>query len=213
MGCRQCRGIEDLFDERVAERDLRRYRHKGPSRTTRILLGALTAEGVEGATLLDIGGGVGAIPNALLDAGAKEATVVDASTAYLKAAQSEAERQAHRERITYQQGDFVELASSNPPADVVTLDRVICCYDDMERLVGLSAERATRLYAVVYPRDAWWNRLGASLINSILRFRGSSFRVFVHPADAVERVIAGKGLERTFHRATPIWQVVVYVRR
>ena len=38
-------------------------------------------------------------------------------------------------------------------ADVVTLDRVICCYPDMEALVGRSAERALRLYGLVHPRD------------------------------------------------------------
>lgn len=212
MSCCQCQGIETLFGERTARRDLRRYRRKGPLRTTRILLDALIAEGVENATLLDIGGGVGAVSNTLLDAGAREATVVDASPAYLQAAEAEAGRQGHRDRITYRHGDFVEVAPEIPPADVVTLDRVICCYDEMEALVSTSAARARRLYGVVYPRDTWWDRLGVALVNLGCRVRRSPFRVFVHPPEEVERVIRREGLRRRFHRNTPIWQVVVYGR-
>ena len=212
MSCCQCRGIETLFGERIARRDLKRYRRNGPLRTTRILLDRLKAEGVRGATLLDIGGGVGAISNELLRAGASRATVVDASPAYLEAAQAEAERQGYRSRIEYQYGDFVEVAPQIGPADVVTLDRVICCYDEMEALVSASAERAQRLYGVVYPRDTWWDRLGVSLANFACRVHGNPFRVFVHSPEAVDRIIRSKGLTRRFYRTTPLWQIIVYAR-
>lgn len=212
MSCCQCQGIENIFSERVARKDLKRYRKKGPLKTTRILLDALRAEGVEGATLLDIGGGVGAVSNDLLGAGAVLATVVDASPAYLQVATAEAERQGHLDRITYHRGDFVEVAADVPPADVVTLDRVICCYDGMEALVSASAEKAGRLYGVVYPRDTWWDRLGVSLVNLSCRVRRNPFRVFVHSPAAVERVIQSKGLARRFYRTTALWQVIVYAR-
>lgn len=212
MSCCQCRGIQTLFGERIARKDLKRYRKKGPPHTTQVLLDALKADGVQGATLLDIGGGVGAIPNELLRAGIARATAVDASSAYVEAAQSEARRQGHAGRVEYHFGDFVNLAPRITAADVVTLDRVICCYDDMEALVSVSAERARRLYAVVYPRDTWWNRLGASLVNLACGVQRNAFRVYIHPPEAVERVIHGKGLARRFYRTTPLWQVAVYGR-
>ena len=212
MSCCQCQGIEALFDERTARKDLKRYRSKGPLRTTRILLDALKAKGVAGATLLDIGGGVGAISNELLDAGAAGATVVDASPAYLEAAEAEAERQGHRDRIEYHHGDFVEVAPRIAPADIVTMDRVICCYDDMEALVSASASKARHLYGVVYPRDTWWDRLGVSIVNFACRMRRSPFRVFIHSPEAVDRLIRSQGLTRHFYRTTPIWQVIVYAR-
>lgn len=136
MSCCQSQAADAVFDERMAQRDLQQYRKKGPARTTRILLDALTAEGVEGATLLDIGGGIGAIPNALLEAGVTEAVAVDASSAYSEVARKEAVRRGRDELISYHHGDFVEFAQRIEPAEVVTLDRVICCYDDMEALVG-----------------------------------------------------------------------------
>lgn len=212
MSCCQCQGIENLFGERTARRDLKRYRRKGPLKTTRILLDAIQAEGVGGSTLLDIGGGVGAISNELLRAGADQATVVDASPAYLQTAQAEAERQGHADRIEYHYGDFTEVASEIEAADIVALDRVICCYDEMEALVTASASKARRLYGVVYPRDTWWDRLGVSIVNFACRMQRSPFRVFVHSPEAVDRLIRSQGLTRRFYRTTPIWQVIVYAR-
>ena len=87
-----CQGVDEVFGEKTAQRDLRRYRERGPSRQTRVLLDAIRGQGVERATVLDIGGGVGAIQHELLAAGAARATAVDASTAYLRAARGEAER-------------------------------------------------------------------------------------------------------------------------
>ena len=212
MSCCQYQGIGRLFDAKVARKDLKRYRKKGPLKTTRILLDALKSEGVEGATLLDIGGGVGAISNEVLHSGGARATVVDASPAYLQAAQAEAERQGHRDRITYHHADFVQVAPQIPPMDVVTLDRVICCYDEMEALVSASVERAQRLYGVVYPRDIWWNRLGVSAVNLACWVWRNPFRVFIHPSAVVERVIRDKGLTRRFYRTTAIWQIAVFAR-
>jgi ubiquinone/menaquinone biosynthesis C-methylase UbiE len=83
---------------------MRRYREKGPIPSTRALIEALVAEGVEGATLLDIGGGIGAIQHELLDAGATRATNVDASAPYLDAAGEEAQRRGHDEHVTYLHG-------------------------------------------------------------------------------------------------------------
>lgn len=208
-----CQGAEGIFDDRQAERNLRRYRKKGVKRTTRMLLDALVAEGIEGASVLDIGGGVGAIPHQLLSKGAQRATEVDASGAYLRVAREEAERQGHAERIDFRHGDFVELASDIAQHDVATLDRAICCYGDMPGLVSASAERAGRMYGVVLPRDAWWNHMGIFLVNAGLRLFGSAFRVFVHPTEEIERMLRERGLERVFRRRGLVWQVAVYVRR
>ena len=212
MSCSHCCGIEAQFNRKVAAGDLRKYRKKGPMRTAQLLIDALTAEGVEGLTLLDIGGGVGAMQHELLKAGVRSATGVDASTAYLGAAAEEAERQGHAARVRQRHGDFVDVAATVEPADVVTLDRVICCYPDMQALVALSAERAQRLYGVVYPRRTWWTRLDFALLNLIHRLRRSSFRAYLHPPAAVDTLVREKGLTRRFYATTWIWQVVVYGR-
>jgi len=210
--CRQCRGIETFFDEKEARSDLRHYRKKGPAKTTQMLIDAIKVEGIEGLTLLDIGGGVGAVQHSLLEAGAACAVSVDASTAYIRATEEEAQRQGHSNHVTHHHADFVAIAPTIEPAGVVTLDRVICCYHDMESLVGLSSERATKVYGVVYPRDTWAARMVVGVMNLYMRLRRNPFRVFIHSTSEVDAVVHRKGLVPRFQRVTLAWQVTVYAR-
>ncbi len=216
--CGQCTGIEREFDRKTAARELKRYRRAGPTRSTRLLLEALRAADGFGRmrTLLDIGGGVGTLHHELLDsgmgAGVESAVHVDASTAYLAAAREEAERRGHVERVEFRHGDFVELAGGLDDADMVTLDRVICCYPAMEELVGRSVARARELYGLVYPRPVWWVRFGIPLANLWFQLRRSPFRVFLHPPEQVDAVVRRGGFERRSEARTWLWQVVVYGR-
>jgi hypothetical protein len=208
-----CQGVDEIFGERTAEHDLRRYRKRGPSRPTRVLLDAIRHEGVEHATVLDIGGGIGAIQQELLAAGAAHATAVEASAAYLRAARAEAARRGTAARVSYHAGDFVAIADDIGPADLVTLDRVICCYPDMEALVSRSADRARRLYGLVYPRDRWWVRLGIRTANLAMRIARRDFRAYGHPTRDVDAVARGHGLTPTLQRRVgPVWQVALYTR-
>jgi magnesium-protoporphyrin O-methyltransferase len=208
-----CQGVDEMFGDKTAQRDLRRYRKRGPSKATRMLLDALQREGIEHATVLDIGGGIGAVQQELLDAGAERATSVEASDAYLRAAREESERRGHADRIRYHAGDFVALADGVEPADVVTLDRVLCCYPDMESLVAKSADRAQRLYGLVYPRDRWWVGSGFRVLNLGMRVARRAFRVHLHRTAAVDAVARDHGLTpKLARRAGPVWQVAVYAR-
>ncbi len=212
MQCSQCIGIETTFDRKLADKYLKQYREKGPPATTRLLLDGLKVEGVQGLTLLDIGGGVGTIPNELLRAGISEASHVDASAAFIAAAEEEATLQNHADHIRFYHGDFVNIAPELPPADIVTLDRVICCYHDMDSLVGLSSARARKWYGVVYPRDTWWVKMGLALGNLFYRLQRNPFRSYVHSTQEVEAKAQGNGLKRHSYHQTFLWQVVIYAR-
>jgi magnesium-protoporphyrin O-methyltransferase len=201
-----------VFGEKTARSQIKRYRQKGPGKATRILLDALAGEGIEGLTLLDIGGGVGAISFELLKAGVTAASEIDASPAYVAAATSEAALEGVGDRFACQQGDFVALAAEVPVADVVTLDRVICCYPDMRALVGQSASKATKLYGAVYPRDVWWARSGSATLNRALRLFRVPLRNYIHPTAAVDAVIRESGLSPHVQRNVGYWQVIVYGR-
>ena len=214
MICDHCQAIEEIFDHKMAVRDLERYQRQGPEQSTRLLLAALQREGVKGRSLLDIGGGIGAIQHELVKAGVRQTADVDASLAYLRQAQEEAARQGYREQADYYHGDYVDLAADVGSADIVTLDRVICCYPDMENLVKLSSAHARQLYGVVYPRDAWWVRWGAKLIAPLIKwFRRTAFTIYVHPTQAIDQLIRANGLQLRYRRnAGLIWQVFVYAR-
>ncbi len=213
MDCCQCQGIEAKFNDTYVAKKLGAYRKNGPKKTTLKLIEALQSADLQAMTLLDIGGGVGDIQHALLKLGVKEALEVEASPAYQAACKLEAERQGHAGRIHHLQGDFVSLAHEIHSADIVTLDRVICCYNDMRQLVSLSAEKAKRVYGVVYPRDTWWVRLGNLLFYNLRHWlRGNPMRNFVHPTQAVEALLEAQGLKRSFYCEMGGWQVVVFAR-
>jgi magnesium-protoporphyrin O-methyltransferase len=212
MNCCQCQGIEELFSQEYVEKELAHYRAKGPDRTTRMLTKAIKEAGVDGLTLLDIGGGLGAIQHELAEAGVQAVASVEASAAYIAAAKEEAGRRGLADHVSYQHGNFVDLAARIAPADIVTLDRVICCYDDMEQLVSLSAARARKLYGLVYPRDTWWVKILLAVENFFFRLRRSHYRAYVHSTAAVEALVNGSGLLRHSYRRTLVWQVAVYQR-
>jgi len=212
MNCSHCQGLDELFSAEYVAGEVKRYRKHGPEKTTRMLTDALKKQGVQELTLLDIGGGVGAIQYEMLNAGVKSATDIEASAAYLAAAKAESEKGGYSERISYQQGNFVDLVENIQPADIVTLDRVICCYPDMQQLVGLSAVRAGKLYGVVYPRDSWWMKMGIAVQNFFFRLQRNPFRIFIHPSEDVEAIIIQNGFKRLFYHRTWVWQVALYAR-
>jgi magnesium-protoporphyrin O-methyltransferase len=201
-----------MFDRKYAARDLKRYRKKGPDRTTRMLLSVICAENTAGKTLLDVGGGIGIIQHELLKAGLSRATSVEASAAFVSVAKEEAERQGLMERIAIHHGDFVDLATGIPPADVVTLERVLCCYPDVQALVALSSARAHEIYALVYPREWFVTKMAQVFINLFMRLKRSPFRFYVHPTDEVNSLAHNSGFEQIFYQETFLWQLVVFRR-
>lgn len=209
----QCEGIEREFDETFARNELKRYRKKGLRSTSRLLVDAIRREMNGAETMLDIGGGVGGLQIDLLQHGVRQATSVDASSGFIAAAQEEADRVGLSEYIEHLHGDFLEVTDRVSPADIVTLDRVICCYDDMPALVSASSSKARAIYAAVFPRGAWWTRLSARAANLWFRIRKSPMRTFIHPPDSIERLLRTEGFERRFLRKTPFWQIVVYRRK
>lgn len=210
----QCCGqdFERVFDAREAERDLRSWQEEGLPNSTAELIDALRGAGVEGASLLDIGAGVGMVHVELLAAGAASATDVDASSAYLAAAQLEADRRGFADRVAYRHGDVVNLAADLPAADVVTLDRVICCYPDLAALLGAALRPGPRLIGLVHPTDTWWVRAGASVLNAlswVLRRRDD---FYIHRQRDIDGFLGERGFHQLHKGGSRVWRVAVYVR-
>ena len=207
-----CDATERHFRQSVAKRDLRRYNREGPDATTRLLLAALRESAVFGASLLDVGGGVGVLCFELLSAGVSRATLAEASPAYLDAARREAERRGRQDQLRFIGGDFVNLAEGIEPADIVTMHRVICCYPAYAMLLTQALGRCLRLFAFTYPRDRWYVRWVFGLENLARRFAGNSFRTFVHPASVMKGMIQEAGFRSVSRRATLAWCIEIYSR-
>ncbi len=212
MTCSCCAPTDRVFNRRHARRELRRYRKKGPTGTTRILIDGLRELGARGEHLFDVGGGVGAIHHELVNGAFARATHVDGSHAFLDVAREEAGHRNHADRVTFRFGDAVELAPSVDSAEAVTLDRVVCCYPDAAALVAATAGKATTWYALSFPRYRWPVRAGIGLINLGLWVARSSFRVFVRPDDEIHALVRRHGFTPAFDRRTLVWRVTIYRR-
>jgi magnesium-protoporphyrin O-methyltransferase len=205
---------EDLavlgYDGLNAAADLERWRAGKLHSPTRELIEVVRREGVVGASLLDIGAGVGAVHISLLEAGAASAIDVDASREYLGVARAEAERRGLQDRVGYRYGDVVELADSLPPAEIVTLDSVICCYPYLEPLLAAASRSRPRLVGITYPRDVWWMRAFMRLYNLVQTFRRIPARYYIHRHGHLERWMAASGYQNVYEGGIRVWRVVVY---
>ncbi len=196
----------------MAERDLRRYRRRCAGATTRLLLAELRRWPLEGRRLLDVGGGIGIISRELAGTGVASATIVEASPAYLEVTRREAGSQYGSRPTQFILRDFALIAGTLPEADVVTLDRVVCCYPDAEALLRQAAGQARQLLAFTYPRDRWYVRTLIVLENLWLRLTGKEFRAFVHTPERMGAVLEAAGLVRATRRETLVWTLDLYRR-
>jgi Methyltransferase domain len=207
-----CGSAVNTFSTKDAEGDLERYRQNGPDATTRALIDAIRAEGVAGASLLDVGGGIGAIQLELFRAGLGSAVSVDASEAYVTVARAEAERRGLAERTTHRYGTLAELADEVREADVVTLDKVVCCSADLPAVLGTAVTRARRIVGLVYPRETWWNRVAARGLAVLGWLTRDPTRWYLHPHADIDTVLTAAGFTRRDLNRTFIWQVSLYSR-
>jgi hypothetical protein len=204
------RDFGSFYNARKAASELRSYHKRGPIPSTKMLIDALKTEDIAGATAIDIGGGIGAVQHELLSAGAAHVTSVDASDAYIQTARQESKRQGFTGRVTYYCGDFLDLADAVPPADIVTLDRVINVYPDWKRLIAVSAGRAHRQYGLVFPRDTLAVRAVVRVMNFLV-WRGP-VHASVRSPEEIDRLVGQAGLVRHFSRTSGPWQIAVYRR-
>lgn len=208
-----CQATGQQFSARAARRDLRRLERRGPDASTRLLLAAIQAYALPPQpALLDVGGGIGVIHHFLLERGFSRAVQVDASKAYLAIAAAEAERRGHTGRVGFLHADFPAAVASIPMADVVTLDRVVCCDPNYVRLLGAAADRARRLVAFSYPRPRWTIHAFVAAGNVMNRLLGRRFRAYVHPPAAMSAVLERAGLKRQWVGGNWIWAVELFER-
>ena len=203
---------DEAFDADFAKSELRLYRRKGPGRASKALADALSRPSVTGLTVLDIGGGVGSVHHLLLERGATSAIDVDASSGYLASAREEAAARGLTDRVTFRHGDFVALAAEIEPADLVALDRVGCCYPDVDALIGRAAEQTRRRMAVTLPPDLLIARAVIRVLNLWEWVTRSDLRIYGHSHERVRAAAIAAGLVPISSTAVGSWRLLVFER-
>ena len=210
--CSHNQGLNSVFSAENAQSELKDYWKKGLDKHARRVVEAVSARGVQGASLLEVGAGLGGLHIELLQRGAARATDVDVSSAYISAAQTVSEKLGLRDRVDYRLGDFAQEAASVPPADVVVLHRVVCCYPAMPPLVTAAAQHAHKLLALSFPQGAWYIRLAGKIANFILWLTGSQFRIYIHPPPDILATAQAHGLRLVQQKFSWPWQIAVFER-
>jgi magnesium-protoporphyrin O-methyltransferase len=130
----------------------------------------------------------------------------------LKIATEEAQRLGHSEQVKFIHADFTDVADELPQVDVVTLDRVVCCYPNMRALLKAASSKSRKAIAMTYPRDVWWTRAAVKVANFFQGLRKDPFRVFVHPVSEMEALLKAEGLKRVSTRRLFVWEMSLYKR-
>ena len=211
-GCCARHGQEEFFGEKTAAKDARKYQQRGPDPMARSLARRAGARGLDGASVLEIGGGVGQVALELLKAGAASAEVVELLPDYEPFVRELAAVAGVGERISFRTADLVADPAAVAPVDLVVMNKVVCCTPDGIALAGIAASLARRTLVLSFPRSVWWVRASLGVVNLYLRLRGRRFRVFVHPQAALEGAVESHGLVRSSERNGPLFRVAAFER-
>jgi 2-polyprenyl-3-methyl-5-hydroxy-6-metoxy-1,4-benzoquinol methylase len=206
-GCCDPSGYDDVFGERYARTLARRYRRRGLDRSARRMVDFLEQQGLAGASVLEVGGGVGGFQLELLRRGAVRATNLELVRGYDEQAAELAAEAGVVERVERRIVDIATDPDAVEPADVVVLHGVVCCYPDYERLLRAAADHARRLLVFSHPPRNVASRTVFAVENVMFRLRHRRFQAFTHPPEAMLTVLTDAGLRLAYRHRGPIWQV------
>jgi hypothetical protein len=210
--CCRAGACEEIFTGRFARRSLENLRRKGLGDVERRMVAIASESGVEGARILEIGGGLGALQAELLDAGAAQGEVVELVAAYEPYARELAHERGLEERTSFRVVDVLEEPEAVEPADIVLLNRVVCCSPDGVELARRSAALSTQTLVLSFPRDVFWVRFGLRVVNAGLAVFGRSFRVFAHPRRALVAAAEGEGMSLAGGWRGTLWELTDFRR-
>jgi magnesium-protoporphyrin O-methyltransferase len=212
-GCCSPEGYRRVFSERNAGAEARRYRRRGLDTTSRRIFELLVGRGVEGRTLLEVGGGIGALQIELLKAGLARAVSVELTPTYEATALALLREGGLDDRVERRVMDLTTAGAEVEGADIVVLNRVLCCYPDMPRLAGAAAARTRRTLVLSFPDDRWWTRLAVALANVGMRTTRRGFRLFLHRPASIRATAERHGLATAVDRPGRFWRIAAFERR
>jgi len=207
----QTKEIAETFDDLAHDRCCK-YKSKGLTASTEVLLNFLTENGLVGRTVLDIGCGTGFFALETLRQGASSCVGVDLSSAAIKEANDYAKESGFQDRAEFHVGNAA--STQHPSSDIVVMDKVLCCYPDADPLLRTASSSSNDLLGFVVPRDEGlmkpMMRIGIGLINLVERLRKTGFRLYLHPLRSVNKILVDNGFEQSSKAKSRFWLVFVY---
>ncbi len=212
--CQSCslQGTNEFFTDQ-AKRYLKEFKKKGLGKEQKYLIEGIASQGIAGKTVLEIGCGVGGLHLSLLKQGAVFATGIDISEGMIAGAKELSKELNLVEKTQYHVGDVIQLNKAISDADIVVLDKVVCCYEDVFKLLSISGNRTKQTYAFSYPNPNILVQISfKGLIALRTLFRGK-FRPYWHDWSALIKTLETQGFKQTYTNNTLLWNVCVLTRK
>jgi len=191
---------------------LKSFRKKGLAKEQKYLVDGITSSGIQDKSILEIGSGVGGLHISLLKKGAKSAIGIDIAQGMLDGAKTLSKELGMEARTEYILGDFVQLNGKIADADITVLDKVVCCYEDVDALLDKSLSKTRNIYALSFPKSNILIKLLISIPIILGKLLKWQFRPYWHDWDAVVKRIESAGFTQTYKNATMVWDVRVFLR-
>ena len=212
MNCCTTQQGTNKFFSRFSKRYGKQFRKKGLLKEQRLLIEGIAQASVTGKSILDIGCGVGSLHFELLKKGASKSMGVDMAEGMLDQAKTFSRDLGLEEKTEYRIGDFALLNGSVPAADITMLDKVVCCYQNVDLLVERSTEKTNEAYGLTFPHDIFPIRAFFKIqifVGKLLRW---SFHPWWHDWNQMCRRIESRGFRESYRNNTFVWTIRVYRR-
>jgi len=206
-----CCGADLLFDEKTAIKQYKSYLKKGPSRVSKRIIGQME-KGPLGDSLIDVGGGIGAIQWWFLQNGGEKSYGIDASSGYSHLAKEHASKNNYEKSTQFLIGDFVDQKNLLPQVDHVTMDKVICCYPDYNAIIDLACQKATKSISLSYPMDGWIADAFRAIGVLVIKLKGIPFKPYIHRVSSLRSTFEKNGFKLKEQDLAFPWHVETYVK-
>lgn len=205
-----CCGADLFFDQKTADKKYKAYLKKGPSRVTAKMIEQLENQEVEDKSMVDIGGGIGALQWWFLGNGGNSTIGIDASSGYLKQAEEHAKTKGFESNVKFILGNCVDIYPHIETVDFITLDKVVCCYPNYKEILEATCDKATTTVSLSYPMDGFISEVVRKIGDFFMSFKDNPFRPFIHSVKEIRRVFKQKGYKRVAHNLAFPWHVETY---
>ena len=207
-----CCGADLFFDKKTAEKEHRQYQKNGPARVTAKIIQQLENQGVEGKSLIDVGGGIGALQWWFLSEGGAKTSDIDASSGYLNHTKNYAKEKGWESKTDFILGDCTDNYQKLSDPDFITLDKVVCCYPNYREILESTCKKSRSHISLTYPMDGIISQIVRSFVGITFLLKKNPFRPYIHSVANIRGIFAEQGYKRIAHDMAFPWHVETYVQ-
>jgi SAM-dependent methyltransferase len=190
-----------------------RYKNKGLSRSSKLLLKFILDGNAQDKVILDLGCGAGGLSIELLKHGAQTSIGFDVSPRMIEAATELARATGFETRAKFQEGNAA--IADLPRSDIVVMDKVMCCYSEWRPLLENAMKASNGMIAFTVPRDEGITKLPFRLALRIANYfqkRREGVLFYLHPLGTIDKTLRESGYKRRKKQASRFWLVFLYSR-